>query len=51
VILNTEPETPAAWRRAVSFFVRMARSVPFTEAELEAMTAYAARVGEAPTPR
>ncbi len=46
VLMNTDPETPAAWREAVSFFVRMARSVPFTEAELEAMTAYAARMGE-----
>ena len=46
VLLSTAPETPAAWREAVSFFVRMARSVPFTEAELEAMTAYAAGMGE-----
>ena len=38
VLLSTAPETPAAWREAVSFFVRMARSVPFTEVELEAMT-------------
>ena len=45
VLLSTAPETPAAWREAVSFFVRMARSVPFTEAELEAMTAYAAGMG------
>jgi hypothetical protein len=50
VLLSTDPETPAAWREAVSFFVRMARSVPFTEVELEAMTAYAERMGEAPTP-
>lgn len=46
VLLSTASETPAAWREAVSFFVRMARSVPFTEAELEAMTAYAAGMGE-----
>lgn len=45
VLLSTAPETPAAWREAVSFFVRMARSVPFTEAELEAMTAYAVGMG------
>jgi hypothetical protein len=48
VLLSTAPETPATWREAVSFFVRMARSVPFTEVELGAMTAYAAGMGEAP---
>lgn len=46
VLMSTAPETPAAWREAVSFFVRMAQSVPFTEAELEAMTAYAAGMGK-----
>lgn len=46
VLMSTAPETSATWREAVSFFVRMARSVPFTEVELEAMTAYAAGMGE-----
>lgn len=48
VLMSYAPESPAAWANAVSFFTRMARSVPFTEAELEAVTAYAAGMARAP---
>lgn len=34
VLLSEAPESPAAWQAAAAHFERMARSVPFTEAEL-----------------